>query len=921
MSSATDEPLTPRERVRDRLIAILEATTDFVAIADADGNVLHFNQAARRMLGIGEDENISGIRISDTHPPWANEIIQREAIPTAIRDGVWRGETALLSRDGREIPVSQVALVHKAPDGSVEFLSTIARDISQRKRAEEALRESEARFRTVTERALAGVYIFQAGKFRYVNPALAETFGYTPDEIIDKLGPLDLTHPDDRPAVVEHTRRRLEGDRESAHYTFRGLCKDGTLIHCEVLGRRVEYQGRPAIIGTLLNITDRVRAEQALRESQRTLSILMSNLPGMAYRCRNDREWTMEFVSDGCYDLTGYQPTDLIRNAKVSYAQLIHPEDREQVWNDVQAALKEDKPFRLVYRIITAGGERKWVWEQGRGVASPEGDVVALEGFITDITKRVQAEEALRQHVERLRVLHAIDRGILEAQSLEAIAQAAVRHIRQLIPCQRTSVTVFDLEAGEAIQVAAHASGETELGPGVRFPLTIIEDLQTEKPRVVEDIETLAQPSPLEEALRAEGVRSFINVPLIVQGELIGSLNLGSGSPGGFSSNEVEIAREVADQLAIAARQARLFEAERTRRQELDALYRLARQLVSTEKTEAVLNTTARHAVQTVHVTFCRILSLDEDDTFVCRAAHPIRLLGRDLGVGQPAPAPAWSHYQRALNRGTPVVLHRDDPGLSTDEREALLLDVAQSLCLAPLQVGDEVVGLMALGEARSPAREPFDADKLNLITAIADQATSAIHRTRLHEELESSYIETVLALAKAMDARDTYTAHHSQQLAEWAEATAQELGCAEDEIEAIQWGALLHDIGKIGVPDNILRKPGSLTDEEWAVIKRHPEIGAEIVEPVKKLADVAPIIRAHQEHWDGNGYPDGLRGEAIPLGARILTVVDAYSAITDERPYKAAGSHKEAVTELQTCAGTQFDPQVVEAFLETLEG
>ena len=143
---------------------------------------------------------------------------------------------------------------------------------------------------------------------------------------------------------------------------------------------------------------ERRRAEEALRESQRTLATLISNLPGMVYRCRNDRDWTMEFVSEGCIELTGYPPADLIENRKISYAHLIHPEDRESISNDVQAALRAGEAYRLTYRLRTADDAEKWVWEQGRGVFSPEGEIVALEGFITDITDRKRLEAEARQH-------------------------------------------------------------------------------------------------------------------------------------------------------------------------------------------------------------------------------------------------------------------------------------------------------------------------------------------------------------------------------------------------------------------------------------------------------------------------------------------------------------------------------------------
>lgn len=146
-------------------------------------------------------------------------------------------------------------------------------------------------------------------------------------------------------------------------------------------------------------------SQQALFESERTLSTLLSNLPGMVYRCRNDRDWTMEFVSEGCFDLTGYHSSELIHNSKVAYGDLIHPDDQEMVWNEVQKAIAEDRPFRLIYRILGPAGEEKWVWEQGQGLASKKGPIQFVEGFITDITDRRRAELALRNSEEKYRVL------------------------------------------------------------------------------------------------------------------------------------------------------------------------------------------------------------------------------------------------------------------------------------------------------------------------------------------------------------------------------------------------------------------------------------------------------------------------------------------------------------------------------------
>jgi HD-GYP domain-containing protein (c-di-GMP phosphodiesterase class II) len=150
--------------------------------------------------------------------------------------------------------------------------------------------------------------------------------------------------------------------------------------------------------------------------------------------------------------------------------------------------------------------------------------------------------------------------------------------------------------------------------------------------------------------------------------------------------------------------------------------------------------------------------------------------------------------------------------------------------------------------------------------------------------------------------------------------AVGRELGFTARELQDLRYGAILHDIGKIGVPDAILRKPGKLDTDEWKLMRQHPDIGSRILAPVPQLAGAARIVRHHHERYDGKGYPDGLAGEAIPLGARILTVVDSFSAITDARVYKAARSEVEALAELKKHAGTQFDPRVVEVFRRLLE-
>jgi PAS domain S-box-containing protein len=238
-----------------------------------------------------------------------------------------------------------------------------------------------------------------SGRILDVNRSACERLGYRREELLDMtvlaLGPPEEAESGrrilheisaDRPVVYERHLRR----------------HDDILIACEVSIRRTRFDNREVIVGVARDIGERKSAEAALRESQRTLATLIGNLPGLVYRCRNDKDWTTEFVSDGVFPLTGYPPSDF-REGKVQMGQLVHPDDREPVWNAIQTALKEQRPYTLTYRLHTASGQEKWVWEQGQGIYASSGELLYLEGFITDISDRKHAEAALQQSEQRLR--------------------------------------------------------------------------------------------------------------------------------------------------------------------------------------------------------------------------------------------------------------------------------------------------------------------------------------------------------------------------------------------------------------------------------------------------------------------------------------------------------------------------------------
>ncbi|MCJ7716722.1 MAG: HD domain-containing protein [Anaerolineales bacterium] len=438
-----------------------------------------------------------------------------------------------------------------------------------------------------------------------------------------------------------------------------------------------------------------------------------------------------------------------------------------------------------------------------------------------------------------------------------------------------------------------------------------------------QDMEVLPQFQSLWRSERQdlEEMGAELFIPIKVGSQLVGIFTFGPKlSEQTYSMEEQLTLSTLANQTAVAIENARLFTSEQNRRKEIDTLYNLSHQLVATDELDTVLQSIAQHAAESIHVPYSRIVTIEANGDYYCRAIYPERNLSGPLSLGKIEPHVAEHYYNQVLLSGEPVVIDINKPDWQEEEKQALFKNHANKLCLCPLIGVDEQIGLLILGEFHGSQAAPFTATELRLVKAIADYGTSAIQRAVLHEQLEANFLQTVVSLANAIDARDSYTGNHSQRMADMAGLVCRKMGISDVDIEAIHWAAILHDIGKIGVPDHILNKKGPLTKKEWVVMKEHPVIGAKIVAPVKYLASVAPIIQSHHEKFDGSGYPIGLEGEDIPLLSRILTVVDAYVAIRDERVYSKSHTHKQAVAELRRSSGTHFDPQVVDIFCQTIK-
>jgi len=830
-------------------------------------------------------------------------------------------------------------------------------------RLHQAVQASEQRYRSLVENIPIGVYRVTPGprgEIIMANPTLLKMFGYASLEEMQQHAVAEFyINPSERKDFSDRVLR--EGSVTNLEQHLKR--KDGSSIWVSVNAQAVYQDGQPVYFDcTSIDITARKREELARAQAEQALQRRTKELEGLLQTSNSisahlDLEKVLTVIAEQAQDLLhateatlflfdeamnllrpivalgAYTTERLALNLQPGegvvgwVAQHRQPANIHHTLHDARVKHVPGTPFedKSILAVPLIHGE------QLVGVIllsriPPTGfspsEVELLVGLAAQASAAIMNarlfEETRRSALEQ-RIVSEITRALNATLDLQQAFPIVVKGLRTLVDCDRISLALMD-EQPQSFILLFQDRPHTELQPGTRMPLSATaaaDDVLAGRVHLTPDLSAETN-YPAEKALYEAGYRSRVNVPLIVGERSIGALNIASQRVNAYQPIHLPVLSQIANALAIAWQNMQLFQTELTRRQELGALYDLSRELADTTNADTIADIVLRRAVATVHVTFARLLLLEEN-TWVVRATHPIRTLEQTLSVGLCIPMTDYPLCQAALHQTEPSVIAHNDPRLTPAERTGLFLNLAETVCLVPLRTGTRTLGVLVLGEARRQDREPFAADKLRLAHSLGDQAASALHRAQLFSELEHAYLQAVLALANAVDAKDSDTNVHSKRLAEHALAIGKALGLDPRTLEDLHYGAILHDIGKIGVPDAILKKPGPLNDQEWKRMYQHPVIGAQIIEPLPRLAGAAAIVRHHHERYDGKGYPDGLAGDAIPIGARILTVVDAFGAMIDKRVYKEERSVEYAIQELKRCAGTQFDPKIVDLFLRLI--
>ena len=509
--------------------------------------------------------------------------------------------------------------------------------------------------------------------------------------------------------------------------------------------------------------------------------------------------------------------------------------------------------------------------------------------------------------IAHLKMLQSLTGKLNRLNDVREIGEAIAAELRSLVDYHNCRVFVSDGDELVPVAFLGELSSttdalsldllRTQVGVGITGrcaelgeSIVVADAANCEFGRQIEGTE------PIEESLLA--------VPLRYGTRVVGVIVVSQLGLNQFDEDDVRLLEVLAGHAAVAVENARLYESARREADSATALLEFGRELarfVDVEDIVRRVTTLSAEILDSPHTS----LYLEANGELRLRAEHGHSAeLAAELAA-RPYPIDALDVDREPFVVGPsdyePLVGEAPVPG--------------GRYALAPFEVDGRAGCLVALVEG-----EEFGERELRLLGGVAQQAKLAIANASSYEGLERTFVTTVEALANALEANDEYTSKHARWITDLSLRVGRELGLDESTLKRLELGALLHDIGKIGIPSDVLSKPGRLTAEERRLVETHPELGERIIGPIDRLEDVRPIVRHCHERWDGKGYPDGVAGEDIPLESRIIFVCDAYHAMTTDRPYRRALSHREAVRRLAEGKGTQFDPNVVAVAIRVLE-
>ena len=637
------------------------------------------------------------------------------------------------------------------------------------------------------------------------------------------------------------------------------------------------------------------------------------------------RDGTIEWLNHAFTVLTGYtagealgrKPGELVKSGKheaAFYRQMWETILAGEVWHGEMTNRRKDGGLYSEEQTITP-------------LRGPDGEITQFIAIKQDISERKQDEEAIQRKSRIQEWLAAFSRALSASLDLVEIYRMADEHLKEMVDCSNVGITLIDTKE-ETLKAAYINPESVSVDPHLFPPLKYKEQPSTnarsnailnKRAVIVHSLETERKSVGGLLVGGEQEPQSAIYLPMVIEDQVIGLLELQSYREQAYKQEDLEWLRVAAHQLGLTVQNARLFHWAHQRLEELTAVHAIDSAVTAHLGLQQTFEILVEQAITRLEVDAAAILLFDADRQelnyaygrgFRSAIIEQTRLrLGEGL-AGQAA-------LERRLVQSCNIQQEEGEFIRS----EAWRAEGFIAYFSSPLLVEGIVIGVLEVFQ-RSPLSP--DEDWLRFLKILAGQAAIAIDSNRLFESLRTAnaeilnaYEATIEGWSQAMDLRDEETEGHTRRVTEITVSLARRVGMGEQDLVHMRRGALLHDIGKLGVPDHVLLKAGPLTGEEWELMRKHPVNAYRLLEQNAFLQPALDIPYCHHEKWDGTGYPRGLKGEEIPLPARIFAVVDVWDALTSERPYRGAWSQREALEYIREQSGRHFDPEISAAFIQ----
>jgi len=843
----------------DQFQRLFNGTGDAIYIHDADGNILEVNDQAASQLGYSREQLLT-MQIVDLRPP-TDEI----AVPSP-GDAQITFETSHVRKDGSVFPVEVNATsINYAERSSV---LNVTRDITERKKAEEDLQESEKRFRHVVEHSPHPIMVHaEDGEVIVLNDTWKEITGYGKQDIptmadwIERAYDGDSSVKGDVDSLFEIEERVDEGEYEIT--TIQGEKRIWDFSSAP-LGKLPD--GRVAVISTASDVTKRKEGEKARKKLLYDMQERYKELNALYQitRLAASKELTVREVIEETLDiLVESWQYPQITCARISLGGKEYTSDnyKKTVWRQTARISVQGQPEGEIEVVYL---EKKPRADEGPFLKEERSLLESLAHILGQLIDRRRAHKR-RNHLNSiLKSIRYVNRLLIKVNDRDKLIKGTCSTLYETRGFNNVWGVLLDKE-GKPLIWGEAGVGESfnhllELFEEGKLPPHVKKTMST--PEIVTVVDSAASCSdcPLIEKCKRWGV---ISRRLEFEGDIFGIIS--ASVPKKFVNDEEELGlfNEVADDISLGIHD---IEVEENLRESENKF----RSYVESSPV-GVFVTDENGSYIEVNKAACDMTGYSKDE-----------LLKMDI---------AGLQAQNATGIDESEFYKLKETGELRDE--------------IPFRRKDKSKGYMVINAVK------LSEDRYLGFTL------DVTKRKEAEKKLEATTFGVMRALNRTIEAKDEYTGEHIDRVQSYSIKMGRALGLPDERLEQLRYASILHDIGKIGVPDSILGKPDKLTRDEWREMEKHPEIGERIVGQVDQLGRAAKIIGQHQERYDGAGYPRGLEGQEISLEARIIAVADAWDAMRTDRPYRRALSREEAIKELKDNAGTQFDPDVVQLFLD----